>query len=264
MGNKRVEAVEAYVKALRTGEHSAAEQAAKYLAKDVVLAGGRQDVVGYENVLGQITGQWPNTAVYIQGAWSGVEADGDRLKAGATFSGLGAAPASISLAFSFNAADEINRVEQEIKPQTPAAPTDVLPDFARSMVNSALANGTPMVVAYVDEVGRPNLSLRGSTSVFSDTQLAIWLRNAESGLVKALENNPNMSLLYRDQKSRSTLIFQGRGHIEADEAIRNRVFELSPEVEQNHDPARHGAALIVDLTRVLGGTAKGGVRMMRE
>ena len=215
MTDQRVEAVEAYLKAYRTGEHSAAAQAAPHLAPDVVLVGGRQDCAGYDEVLKRITGQWPNTPVYLHAAWSDVVEENDRLSVSATISGLGAAPAAVKLAFWFNAAGQIARVEQEIVPQPPAAPTDKLPDFAKAMVNNALANGTPMTVAYVDAEGRPVLSLRGSTMAFSDTQLAVWLRNAQSGIVKALESNPNISLLYRDQKSRSTLIFQGRGHIEA-------------------------------------------------
>jgi hypothetical protein len=264
MDNRRVEAVEAYVKAFRTGEHSAADKVAGYLADDVVLVGGRQDSSGKQEVLKYITGQWPNTPTYLQAAWSEIEPDGDQLKVGAKISGLGAAPAGVNLTFSFNAADQISRVEQEIVPQTSATPTDKLPDFAKAMVNNALANGTPITVAYVDGEGRPVLSLRGSTQVYSDTQLAIWLRSAEGGLNRALEKNPNISLLYRDQRSRSTLVFQGRGHIETDEDVRKRVWEMAPEIEQNHDPSRLGAALIIDLDRVQGGTPRGGVRMARS
>lgn len=264
MLDKRVEAVEAYLKAYRTGEHSAAAQASSHLATDVVLVGGRPDCVGYDEVLKRITGQWPNTPVYLHAAWSDVVEEDGRLTVGAKISGLGAAPAAVKLTFSFNAADQINRVEQEIVPQAPAPQTDALPTFAKAMVNNALANGTPMTVAYVDAEGRPVLSLRGSTLAYSDTQLAVWLRNAQSGIVKALETNQNLSLLYRDQKSRSTLIFQGRGHIATDEEVRRRVWESTSEIEQNHDPSRQGAALIVDLDRVQGGTPHGGVRMVRN
>lgn len=260
----RSEAVEAYVKNLRTGEHSAAEAAANHLAKDVVLVTGNNEIAGYDKVVEAITGVWPNTAVYVQGGWSAPKEDGDRMKVTAVFPPLGAAPASANYTFSFNGDGKINRIEQEIVPQPPASPTDTIPDVVRGIVNGALANGTPICVAYVDEGGAPVQSLRGSTQVYSDTQLSIWLRNAEGGLARSLEKNPNMSLLWRDQKTRSTLIFQGRGHIEPDEAVRRRVFELAPEVEQNHDPGmRKGAALIIDLDKIQGGTVRGGVRMSR-
>jgi hypothetical protein len=265
MADNRVAAVHAYVKALRTGEHSAAAQVSPLLAPDAVLVGGKQDSEGHDEVLNKVTGQWPNTPTYLVAAWSEVAADGDRLKTTGSISGLGAAPAAINLTFSFNAAGQISRVEQEIVPQTPPAPSDKMPDVVKSMVNGALANGTPMTVAYVDTEGRPSLSLRGSVQAFSDNQLCIWLRTAEKGMAKALEANSNVSLLYRDQKSRSTLIFQGRGHIENDEEIRRRVWEMAPEVEQNHDPKREtGVALIIDLDRVQGFTPRGGVRMTRS
>ena len=58
--------------------------------------------------------------------------------------------------------------------------------------------------------------------------------------------------MYRDPPARATLTFLGRGHFDNDEEVRNRVFELMPEVEQRHDLDRTGAALIIDLDRVNG------------
>jgi hypothetical protein len=133
----------------------------------------------------------------------------------------------------------------------------------RGLVNGALANGTPMVLGYVDQQGEPSLSLRGSVQVYSDHELSIWVRNASGGLIRSLQKNPTVSLLYRDSKSRTTLIFKGRGHVETDEAIRNRVFELSPEVEQNHDTERTGAVVLVDVRSLQGTSARGNIRMER-
>jgi hypothetical protein len=103
--------------------------------------------------------------------------------------------------------------------------------------------------------------LRGSTQVFSDTQLCIWVRNAEGGIVRTMARNDRVSLLYRDSKTRTTLIVQGRGHVETSPAIRERVFQLAPEVEQNHDPARKGAALIIDITTLQGTSVRGMVKV---
>ena len=51
-----------------------------------------------------------------------------------------------------------------------------------------------MTVAYVDENGVPNLSLRGSVQVYSPTQLSIWLREKRiryrEDVVEGLENAP--------------------------------------------------------------------------
>jgi predicted pyridoxine 5'-phosphate oxidase superfamily flavin-nucleotide-binding protein len=147
--------------------------------------------------------------------------------------------------------------------------TDVTPipihltEEMRDAINGALANGTPVVVAYVDERGQPRLSFRGSTQVFGDDQLAIWVRNPEGGLVRALAANPRITLLYRNPQPRTMLTFEGRGHIDAADATRTAVYERSPEVERNLDPERKGLALIVDLDRVTGITPSGRVLMQR-
>lgn len=255
---KREQAVEAWWIALRCGETAAVERVRPHLAADVKLVQGNQTISGVKDVLFRVSGQWPNTPVLAQGAWSAITAEGDKLKIGATFSGLGAAPAAVDLTFSFNAQDQITSIEHVTTPQPRPTPTNKLPDNVKGMVNDALRNGTPMVCAYTDDQGRPSLSMRGSVVAWSDTELAIWVRSPEGGIVKAMDNNNNVSLLYRDQKTRSTLIFQGKGRIATDQATRDRLFEMTPEVEQNHVPDRTGAALIIELERGMGGTPRGG------
>ena len=265
MSDSRVRAVEAYVQALRTGAPSATADAARYLAPEVVLRAGPQEHAGREAVVQRITGQWPMTPTLVYGAWLDPRPDGDDLTVHADFPPMGAAPATVDLRFAFDAEGRIVRIEQTTVMQgTPPPPlTDTIPVFVRGIVNSALANGTPMVLSYVDEQGRPALSLRGSVQVYSDHQLCIWVRNAEGGLIRSLQKNPSIALLYRDSRSRTTLIVRGRGHVATDQAIRDRVFALSPEVGQNHDPARNGAALLVDVQSLQGTSPRGPVRMDR-
>ncbi len=86
--------------------------------------------------------------------------------------------------------------------------------------------------------GQPQQSLRGSTLVFSPTQLAIWVRSADGGIVKAMAKNNKLSLLYRDSMSRTTIVVQGSGSIATDEETRRRLYDMTPEVEQMHDPGR--------------------------
>ncbi|HEY3060526.1 MAG TPA: pyridoxamine 5'-phosphate oxidase family protein [Chloroflexota bacterium] len=268
--NSRVRAVEAYLKALRTGEASATEQAARYLARDVVLdtvgahmwGNGPEHFSGYDAVLPMISGIGVMTGVYRSAPWSDPRPDGDgRLTVVADLGG--GLLSSSTLTFSFNDQDQITRVEQVNVGGKPPAPTDRIPDFVKGIVNSALANNTPMIVAYTDEVGAPVLSMRGSTQVYSDTQLSIWVRHASGGMANALKKNPNMALMYRDPPARTTLTFQGRGRFVDDEAVRTRVFDLAPEVEQKHDPGRIGAALLIDIDRLQGNTPRGGVRMQK-
>ncbi len=257
----RRQAVEAYVRCLQTGEGAAVTWAERFLAPDVVLATGQEEVRGREEVLRRLTGQWPLTPVYRLGVWSRPQPDGDHLTVRGTFPLVGAAPQAVELAFWFNGTDQITRVEQRATMAPPPAASETIPDVVRALVNNALANGTPMVVGCVDEAGQPVLSLRGSTQVYSDHELCIWARNPEGGLVRAAQRNGRFSLLYRDSRTRATLIFQGRGRVATDPVERERVYALAPEVEQNHDPARHGVAVIIDIERLQGTTPLGAVRM---
>jgi len=133
----------------------------------------------------------------------------------------------------------------------------VLPEYVTSRLNRALVDGKPMVVGYVDEEGRPQLSLRGSTHVLGQSQLAIWVRHADGQLVRSIATNPNVSVLYRDSTERTTFVFSGRARVDNDEATRKEVFEGSPQPEQDHDPERHGVAVVIDLDRAVGGTVGG-------
>jgi hypothetical protein len=254
-------AAKAYVRALRSGEGSASKRAEPHLAPEVVATVGNTEISGKDAVLAHITGIWPNTPVYQFGAWGDPTVDGDVVTVEAEFPAFGAGAQRATLTFSFNADDQIISVSEAYQAGPRPEPQKELPLVVRGMVNTALANGTPIVVAYTGEDGSPQLSLRGSTQAYSPTQLSIWLRSAEGGLNRALATNPKISLLYRDTKTRSTLILKGIGRIEDDPAIRDEIFELMPEVEQMHDPDRKGAALIIDLTEVRGGTPRGAVNV---
>jgi hypothetical protein len=259
----RRQAAEAFVRCLQTGEGAAAAWAARFLAPDVVWVSGQEEVRGRDAVQQRLTGQWPLTPVYRLGVWSFPQPDGDRLTVRGTFPLVGAAPQAVELAFWFTDADQIARVEQRATMAPPPAASDTIPDVVRALVNNALANGTPMVVAYVDEQGQPVLSLRGSTQVYSDHELCLWARNPDGGLVRAAQRHGRFSLLYRDSRTRSTLIFQGQARVATDPAERERVYALAPEVEQNHDPARRGVAVIIAIDRLQGTTPLGAVRMQR-
>lgn len=265
MVDKRERAAEAIVHSIRTGEHAASVRAAEHLADDVVLDTGREQVKGKAAVLERISGEWPFTPIYKVGGWSAPEPDGDVLKVSGTFPALGAAPAGMNLTFSFDADDNVSEIKQENVMGGPPQQVDRIPDHIKGQINSALYNGTPMVVCYVDDDGQPQQSLRGSTVVVSDTQLGIWVRNADGGLVTAAQTGNNkVSLLYRDSKTRSTIVIQGIAHVSDDDEVRRRLYELTPEVEQLHDTERKGVAVIIDVTRLQGGGPRGNYRMQRS
>jgi hypothetical protein len=132
-----------------------------------------------------------------------------------------------------------------------------------ALVNGAFENGVPILVAYVDANNQAHLSFRGSTHVHAPDQLAIWVRDPAGGLPNAIENNPQLTLMYRNAPTRSTIFFYGRGHVENDDATRARVYDESPEGERGRDPEKKGVPLIVDLDVVQGGSPDARVDMRR-
>ena len=64
-----------------------------------------------------------------------------------------------------------------------------------------------------------------------------------------------------DTPNSVNLLFQGEGRVETDEAIRNQVFEMMPQIEKDHDEPRRGACVVIDLKSVSGATLTGPVRM---
>ena len=127
----------------------------------------------------------------------------------------------------------------------------VLTPEIKSLVNNALASGSPMLLAVVTPENKPSLSYRGSTQVYSDDQLGLWIRNTSGGTIEAIRKNPFVAMMYRSATT-PLLQFHGRACIATDEIERKRVFENAPEREQKSDPERKGIALIIDLDKVLG------------
>lgn len=143
---------------------------------------------------------------------------------------------------------------------TPQAPPPVLTELKltpalKELVNGALERGRMLSVAYVGPEGRPELSFRGSVQAFSDTTLAIWVRNPEGGILGAVRGGrPHISLLYGEMRPdyKAFVTFRGRGRIDDSDAARRRVYESSPEIERNLDKERKGLPLIIDLDSVDG------------
>jgi len=263
MAYDKMEAAQAYVDALKTGVPSLGKAAGKYLADNVVVKVGNQKVEGKEEAQNRITGVWPNTPVLRKGNWQALREEDGKVKVHASMPPFGAGVQSVDLTFSFNSEGQITEVEQVNTNNVPAYEIDVIPDFVKARVNRALADDIPLSVAYVDEDGRPSISLRGSVMAYNDTQLVIWARNRE-GLAKAIKKNPYISLLYRENPTRSTLIFEGKAHVLDDKEEALRIHDMSPEVERNHLTRDTGAAVVIDIENIDGSTPEGRVKVRRK
>jgi hypothetical protein len=258
--DSRVEGADAYVQALRTGTVSSATRACRFLTDDVVVAAGKQELKGIDAVRQDLTTKFPRQPTYERGQWSYPTPRGDQLVVTGRFPDLGSTPEQVTLSFSFSADGRIQRVQQDTS-REPSQTVDRIPDQVRSAVNGALANGTPLALAYVNAAGQPVQTIRGSVQVYSPTQVCAWLRHAEGDTVNSIRANPNVSLLLRDSRTRTTISFEGLGRFSETEEEANRVYELAPETEQMHVPDGSGIGLIVDVKRMLAFTPSGTYRM---
>lgn len=122
-------------------------------------------------------------------------------------------------------------------------------------VNTALERGRMLSVAYVSADGRPEISFRGSLQAYSDTQLAIWVRNPEGGILQAVRaGHVHIAALYGElgSPSKAFITFRGRGRIDNAPDVRQRVYEQSPALERDLDKQQKGLPLIIDLDSVDG------------
>jgi len=239
-----------YIKSLRTGEQSAAKQVAPHIADDAVARYGGNAYRGRDAVLARMSGKWPMTNTLRRAGWSEPAAQDGHLVVTAEYPPGIAMPRISRVVFSFSERDEITEVVHEMVPFPDRLATDEVPLVIRGLVNDALGNNTPMCLAYVGEDGEPVLSLRGSLQFHGPRQISAWIRNPKGGLASAILLNPRVALLYRDNDRLITMTIKGLAHIEADEEIRRQVYDMMPEVEQTHDPARAGACLIVDIKSI--------------
>jgi hypothetical protein len=251
---------EAVVQAMRTGEISAARTARSGMAPDVTFT-SRGTVFAGDDVLERMAGLWPLMLALRSADWK-YEQAGDAIIAHATFGSIGASPDTYDLHMDFNGAGQITKVVETFKAPAPAAPAAEMSTMVRKRINHALAEGRPITLAYVNDQGEPEISLRGSIQVFSGTQLCMWIRDAKSGLVRAINAGRPLSLLFREGPTRTTLIIKAKGRITTDEAERALAFDLSPEVEQRHDLPRNGAAAILDIISIKGAAPEGPVNVV--
>jgi hypothetical protein len=194
----------------------------------------------------------PPFPIMAMATWADPLVDGDRVTIHADFPpGLPVRGATVTLRISGGLITELTQEMETAPPPEPSAL--VLDETITNLIDGALDNRTPVIVAYVDADGVPHQSPRGTVQVWSPDQLALWVRDPNGGLLRAIANNPQLSCFYRDAKTRAAYEFTGRGRRLDDPDDRLRVFRQSPRVEQNLDPKMRGVAIVVDLDVVAGG-----------
>ena len=142
--------------------------------------------------------------------------------------------------------------QQKTAPPPPDALPLVIPPELKTMVNNALVERHPILMAYCDLENQPVQTFRGSLQVFSDTQLAMWIRSPEGAFVKSIQKNPKVSFVYRNEETKATYSFQGTAKVSNSETDRDTVYTRSAIAEQDHDFAKLGVVVVVDLEKIEG------------
>jgi len=124
----------------------------------------------------------------------------------------------------------------------------------REMIDNALANGSPCVLATASADGEPDIGYKGSMMVFDNESLAYWERTRRQHLKNVLEN-PKVVVLFRDAKTRVNFRFHGVATVHQDGATREQVMARTVKDEIDKDPERKGAAVVIRVDKVtnLGG-----------
>jgi len=251
MTDARMVAAQRFVDALAAPSDPAAERLTPLLHQDVRLMRLGKAVDGRAAVIDELR-QGANGELSRRLQWQAPQAVAEGMvrlvgerRAGERDRGL-----VVTLGFD---GDAIALVQQQrTAPPPPEAHPLVLPASLKRMIDNALVERHPMLVAYSDPEGQPVMSFRGSVQAYGDDQLAMWIRSADGAFIRAIRHNPKLALVYRNEETKATYNFQGRARVSELEADRRRVFDAAPEAERGHDFARLGVVVLVDLDRVEG------------
>jgi len=124
-----------------------------------------------------------------------------------------------------------------------------LTDQMREMVNNALANNCPCVLATATASCEPDIGFKGSTMIFDNESLAYWERTRRQHL-KNLTENPRVVVLFRDPQTKINWRFHGVATIHPDGPIREQVMARVVRAELEKDPERKGLAVIIRVNKV--------------
>lgn len=122
-------------------------------------------------------------------------------------------------------------------------------DQMRELVDNALANGSPCVLATVSADGEPDIGFKGSMLVFDNESLAYWERTKRVHM-KNVKENPKVIVLFRDAKTRAAWRFHGTATLHETGPIRDQVMARTVKDELDKDPERKGAAVVISLEKI--------------
>ncbi len=127
-------------------------------------------------------------------------------------------------------------------------------DQMRELIDPALANGCPCILATASPDGEPDIGFKGSMMVFDDESLAYWERTRRQHL-KNVTANPKVIVLFRDTNTKVNWRFHGIATVHDSGPVRDQVMARTVPAELEKDPERKGSAVVIRIEKVtnLGG-----------
>ena len=119
----------------------------------------------------------------------------------------------------------------------------------RELLNNALDDGFYSYVGTASQDGRPQISMRGSLSVYDGETLAFWERSRRSSLDNVNEN-PHVVIFYRNPDKRINWRFHGTATLHESGEVRDRVMAQTPQPELDRDPERTGIAVLIRIDTI--------------
>src|SRR4051812_1151752 len=176
-------------------DEAAAACLADVLADDVRAGGMFGSGVGGEEVLASTAA--PPYPLLASATWETPVVDGDVTTVrGALPPGLPVVAVNVTVRVRDGKLVELAQELEQAPPSEPG-PLDIDEQIA-SVIDKALDNKTPVIAAYVDSEGKPHVSPRGTVQSWSATAVAMWARDPNGGMLRAIPTNPHVSLFYRD------------------------------------------------------------------
>ena len=122
-------------------------------------------------------------------------------------------------------------------------------------VDHALADGVPCIVASTDELGHPDLALKGSLMVYDRDHLA-FLERSHGASIENLQRSPHVAILYRNSsKGISSRRFFGVAEVHDAGEIREEIRARSVAREVEKDPENRGIGVLIRIDKVVDGRA---------
>ena len=122
-------------------------------------------------------------------------------------------------------------------------------DQMKDLIDNALANGSPCIIATVSADGEPDIGYKGSMMVFDNDSLAYWERTKRVHM-KNVKENPKVIVLFRDAKTKVAWRFHGTAVLHESGPIWEQGMARTVKEELDKDPERKGIIVQIRVDKI--------------